>query len=73
MMSKAIGSRSHEQCRSHHQKMMRSYKGIDAIIRHFGNNIISKTEIAEEHEELFLRKDELEGQKSSEEELFDVL
>ena len=34
MMSKAIGSRSHEQCRSHHQKMIKHYKTIDAIIDH---------------------------------------
>ena len=35
MMSKAIGTRSHEQCRSHHQKMMKHYKNIEKIIEHF--------------------------------------
>jgi hypothetical protein len=35
MMSKAIGTRSHEQCRSHHQKMMKHYQTIDGILDHF--------------------------------------
>lgn len=34
MMSKAIITRSHEQCRSHHQKMMKHYSTIDGILEH---------------------------------------
>ena len=38
MMSKAIGTRSHEQCRSHHQKMIKHYKNLDGIIDHLEKN-----------------------------------
>ena len=37
IMSKHIGSRSHEQCRSHHQKMIKHYKNINGIIEHLTN------------------------------------
>lgn len=40
MMSKAIGSRSHEQCRSHHQKMIKHYKTLEGIISHLTKNEI---------------------------------
>lgn len=35
IMSKYLGTRSHEQCRSHHQKMIKNYRSIDGIISHF--------------------------------------
>lgn len=38
MMSKAISSRSHEQCRSHHQKMIKHYRTIEGIIGHLTKN-----------------------------------
>lgn len=34
LMSKAIKSRSADQCRSHHQKMMKYHEDIPNIIRH---------------------------------------
>lgn len=34
-MSQFIGTRSSIQCRSHHQKMMKHHKNIDAIIEYF--------------------------------------
>jgi hypothetical protein len=41
IMSKFLGSRSHEQCRSHHQKMIKNYRSIDGIINHFKRNAAS--------------------------------
>ena len=38
IMSKFIGTRSHEQCRSHHQKMIKNYRSIDGIFQHFRTN-----------------------------------
>jgi hypothetical protein len=38
IMSKFLGTRSHEQCRSHHQKMIKNYRSIDGIIQHFRGN-----------------------------------
>lgn len=37
-MSKHIGTRSHEQCRSHHQKMIKNYKTIEGILNHLQGN-----------------------------------
>jgi hypothetical protein len=34
IMSKEVATRSHEQCRSHHQKMLKHYKTVEAIIEH---------------------------------------
>jgi len=38
IMSKFLGTRSHEQCRSHHQKMIKNYRSIEGIIQHFNRN-----------------------------------
>jgi hypothetical protein len=35
IMSKYVGTRSHEQCRSHHQKMIKNYGSIETIIQRF--------------------------------------
>jgi hypothetical protein len=34
MMSKSVCTRSPEQCRSHHQKMLKCYGNISNIVRH---------------------------------------
>ena len=50
MMSKAIGSRSYEQCRSHHQKMIKYYKDIDGIIQYLSKEDKSvKVDECEDH------------------------
>ena len=50
MMSKAVGSRSHEQCRSHHNKMVRSYKSVRGVIEHFQGNKLESPKKDEEGE-----------------------
>jgi hypothetical protein len=34
-MSKVLGTRTADQCRTHHQKMLQTYHNITRIIRHF--------------------------------------
>jgi hypothetical protein len=44
IMSKFIGTRSHEQCRSHHQKMIKNYRSVEGIITHLsGGSETQKT------------------------------
>lgn len=38
VMSKCIRSKNSTQCRSHHQKMLLSYKSIKGIIENFSKN-----------------------------------
>lgn len=42
-MSKHVATRSHEQCRSHHQKMIKNYKSVDAIIQHLSQELRQKS------------------------------
>ena len=39
MMSKAIGTRSQTQCRSHHQQMMKCFRNVDNIIKEMERNL----------------------------------
>ena len=50
MMSKAVGSRSHEQCRSHHNKMVRSYKSVRGVIEHFQGSKLESPKKDEQEE-----------------------
>lgn len=42
LMSIAVGSRSPDQCRSHHQKMMKYHGDIPSIIDHIRKNVWEK-------------------------------
>jgi hypothetical protein len=44
-MSKHVATRSHEQCRSHHQKMIKNYKSVDAIIQHLSQELEQKNNL----------------------------
>ena len=35
LISKGVPKRNSEQCRSHHQKMLKKFKSIENIIAHF--------------------------------------
>jgi hypothetical protein len=44
MMSKAIGTRSQTQCRSHHQQMMKCFRNIDNILKEMERNLKDRKE-----------------------------
>ena len=69
IMSKHIGTRSHEQCRSHHQKMVKHYKNIDGIIEH-----LTQTPPTSQDSNSERREEELpEPQAEVEDSFFNVL
>lgn len=43
IMSKEVSTRSHEQCRSHHQKMMKHYRSVDGILDHLRKEMTEST------------------------------
>lgn len=41
-MSLVMGTRNNEQCRSHHQKLMKRHKSLDKIICYFKNKRVEE-------------------------------
>jgi len=59
-MSKFIGTRSPDQCRSHHQKTMKYHHTIDGVINFFGNlstSIDNSQQQLEPPQEILIKKE----------------
>ena len=69
-MASHLGNiRNNEQCRSHHQKMMKTFKGVHQIIEHF-RNLYPKEQTTEEGAVQSERKDISMTNLSSDEKVF---
>jgi hypothetical protein len=68
MMSKHVGTRSPIQCRSHHQKMMQTFKTPEGVVAHFLKKAENETEVTypEEFSEQFSPLVKLEVKKEPE-------
>jgi hypothetical protein len=49
-MADAVMTRNRDNCKSHHQKMMRKYKTIDIAVNSLMNNKCSKFKLISNHD-----------------------